>query len=265
MKELKVKALVIRTVDVGENDKLLTLYTEEMGKITASVRGSRSLKSRYFSAVQLCCYTALVLVKRGDRYYVKEAELYDNFFSIREDLQRTALAAYICEAVGYVATEEEADLPLFRLALNTLYAISRATHELPKIKAAFEWRASALLGFMPNLSACASCGKTEGDFFLDVMNGSLLCDTCRKEENDIPREAYMDEIRESRIICILNHAARIASDYVLHCKPERLLSFRLEEEALRLFAIAGETYFLNQIEHGFQTLQFYKDIMRMKP
>ncbi len=264
MNEIKIKALVIRTVDVGETDKLLTLYTEEKGKITASVRGSRSLKSRYFSAVQLCCYTNLVLARRNDRYYVKEADLIDNFFSIREDLGRTALAAYICEAIGYVATEEAPDIPLFRLALNTLFAISRATHPLPMIKAVFEWRAAGLLGFMPDLSACATCGRTEGDFFLDVMNGNLMCDACRKEENDAPKAIYMDEIRESRIICVLNTASRVAAEYVLHCQPERILSFRLEDEALRLFSIAGETYFLNQIEHGFQTLQFYKDIMRMK-
>ncbi len=265
MNEIKVRGIVIRTVDVGENDKILTLLTDTNGRISASVRGSRSLRSRYFSSVQLCCYSELVLARKNDRYYVKEAELLENFFSIREELARTALAGYICDAVGYVSTEEERDTELFRLTLNTLYAISKEEHPLPKIKAAFEWRASAILGFMPELSGCASCGETQGAFFLDVMNGSLLCEKCREDSGTLPPEAYMDELREARIICVLNEGARIAADFVTHCPLARLLSFRIDDEALRLFSVAGETYFLNQIEHGFMTLQFYKDIQKLKP
>ena len=52
----EVKGLVIRTVDLSENDKLLTLFTEEYGKITAVANGSRALKSRYLAAAQLFCY-----------------------------------------------------------------------------------------------------------------------------------------------------------------------------------------------------------------
>ena len=264
MKELKLRALCIRSVDVGENDKIVTLLTEENGRISASVRGSRSLKSRYFSAVQLCCYSDLVLAERGDKYYVKEAELVENFFSIRESIERTALAGYICESVGYVATEGEPSSALFRLTLNILYAISREEYSLRQIKAAYEWRISAILGFLPDLSRCADCEKTEGDFTLDVMNGNILCTACRENANRIG-EIYADELRESRILCVLNQTARRAADYILHCPLARLLSFRIDEESLRLLAIAGETYFLNQIEHGFPTLQFYKDILKIAP
>lgn len=261
MTVIEVKAIVIRTVDYGENDKLLTLLTEEKGCITASVRGSRSLKSRYFSSVQLFCYSRFILTVRNDRYYIREAELLDNFFSIGTDLEKTALAAYICEAIGYVAVEEP-DPSLFRLSLNTLYAISKLLYPLPKIKAAFEMRAAGILGFMPDVSACAICGRQDGDFVFDIMNGVILCDECRKHEADIRKPTLDDDYREAHIVALLNTGAKNALVYVLSCPMERLLSFRLEKEEQRLFSIAAETYFLNQIERSFPSLEFYKNLIR---
>jgi len=260
----EVRGIVIRTIDIGENDKLLTLLTEEKGKITAYVRGSRSMKSRSFAAAQLCCYSRFVLMKKNDRYYVQESELCENFFSIREDIERTALASYICDAVGFVAIEGEGERALFRLTLNTLHAIAVGKQSLTQIKAVFETRCAGILGFMPDVSGCAECGKSTGDFFLDVMNGIILCSDCRKKEEE--NHSFTEEdFEHAHIICVLNDGARHAMNYVLNCPTERILSFRLtDEEDMRLFSIAAETYFLNQVEHGFATLQFYKDIIRMK-
>ena len=122
----EVRGIVIRTIDIGENDKLLTLLTEEKGKITAYVRGSRSMKSRSFAAAQLCCYSRFVLMKKNDRYYVQESELCENFFSIREDIERTALASYICDAVGFVAIEGPS-LVEWRAAHNFLPAFGHSS------------------------------------------------------------------------------------------------------------------------------------------
>ncbi len=261
MTPIEVRAIVIRSVDYGENDKLLTLLTEEKGCIMASVRGSRSLKGRYLSSVQLFCYSRFVLVARGERYYIREAELVDNFFAIGTDLEKTALAAYVCEAIGYVAVEEP-DAELFRLTLNTLYAISKRLHPLPKIKAAFEMRAAGILGFMPDVSACAVCRKRDGNFVFDIMNGAILCDECQRHEADIRMPVPEEDYREAHIVALLNAGAKNALMYVLSCRLERLLSFRLDEEEQRLFSIAAETYFLNQIERSFPSLEFYKNLIR---
>ena len=108
-----------------------------------------------------------------------------------------------------------------------------------------------------------SIALTSGDFFLDVMNGMILCAECRRKEEE-SRTFAEEDFEHAHIICVLNDGARHAMNYVLNCPSERILSFRLTEEDMRLFSIAAETYFLNQVEHGFATLQFYKDIVRMK-
>ncbi len=256
----EVKGIVLRTVNVGECDKLLTVYTEEKGKITASVRGSRSLKSRYFAAVQQYCFTSFVLVKKNDRYYVKETELLKSFFSLHEDLEKMALAEYICEAICYAGTEEP-DTSLFRLIMNSIYAIAKGLYPLSIIKAGFEFRAAAILGFMPDIQSCASCGKMEGEFTLDVMNGVILCPDCAHtaEKNAV----YDEERAVAYIVSLLTPGARSAIHHVLTAPIERLFSFRLEGEELRFFTNAAETYFINQMEKSFPSLDFYKKVITL--
>ncbi len=257
----EVKGLVIRTVNLSDNDKLLTIFTEEHGKITAVANGGRALKSRYLAAAQLFCFGSYVLYQKGDRYWVREVTLIESFFDLRADLTRTSLAAYLCDVADDVVEENAPEPMLLRLLLNSLYAIAKGKESEEKIKAVFEMRAAALLGFCPMIDGCVTCGKETGAFYLDVMNGCILCEECyRTASEELPREGDEGDFRTARIICPLSPAAEIAMRYALTCPIERLFSFRIEEEDMRLFASAAEHYLLNQLERGFKSLTFYKQI-----
>lgn len=256
----EVKGLVIRTVNLSDNDKLLTIFTEEHGKITAVANGSRVLKSRYLAAAQLFCYGSYVLYKKGDRYWVREVNLIESFFDLRADLARTALAAYICDVADDVVEENAPEREFLRLVLNTLYATASGQYDLPKIKAAFEMRAAAILGFMPMLDGCHYCGKTEGDFFLDVMNGVVMCTECHRNGEGIDVPLTPEDIRTSRIICPLSDAAVAALLYTSVCPLQRLFSFRLDTADMPMFTSSAEKYLLNHLERGFKSLDFYKQV-----
>ena len=161
----EVKGLVIRTVDIKETDRLITIFTEEKGAITALARGARSLKSRKMAATMQFCYSNFILYEQGDKLQVKEAELIDSFFDIRKTIEGLALSGYIAEVLSDV-TVEEAERDLLRLSLNSLYAIAKGKYSTEKIKAAFEIRAASILGFMPDVLSCNNCGEKNGDFFL---------------------------------------------------------------------------------------------------
>ena len=70
MMHTNVRGLVIRTVDIKETDRLITIFTEERGVVSAVARGARSLKSRKMAATMQYCYSRLLLEKRGEYYYV---------------------------------------------------------------------------------------------------------------------------------------------------------------------------------------------------
>lgn len=261
----EVRGLVIRTLDLADNDKLLTIFTEEYGKITAVANGGRALKSRYLAAAQLFCYGNYVLYQKGDRYWVREVNLIESFFDLRADLTRTALASYVCDVAGDVVEENAPEPQLLRLTLNTLYAIAKGVAEQEKIKAVFEMRAAALLGFCPMLEACATCGREAGGgFYLDVMNGCIACEECyhtATEEVIDPKANPDDNFRTARIICPLSPASLSAMRYAISSSMERLFSFRLEAADMQLFSAAAERYLLNQLERGFKSLAFYKQIV----
>lgn len=255
---IEISGLVIKTVNLSDNDTLLTIFSAERGKITAVANGSRTLKSRYLAATQLFCYSSFVLHQRGERFWVREVSLIESFFDLRSELERTALASYFCD-VNYDVVEENVKEPeLLRLTLNALYAICQGKHDLPKIKASFEMRAVAVLGFCPILSHCANCGKNNGNFILDVMNGIILCEDCRSIADTV--EVSVDEIRTARIICPLTEGALAAMRYVVTCPLERIFAFQIPASDMSCFEKAAEKYLLNQLERGFGTLDFYKQI-----
>lgn len=257
---LEIKGLVIRTVDLSENDRLLILFTEEYGKVAAVARGSRALKSRYLAATQTFCYADFILYRNGDRYWVREATLIESFFDLRCDLSRMALASYICDVADDVVEENSPEKELLRLTLNALYVLAAGTYATETVRAVFEMRAAAVLGFMPAVDACETCGKADAPcYYLDVMNGTVQCAECY--ETARATAPYVYEEGHARIICPLSSGARAVMLYVMQCPIERIFAFRASDEEMREFGKTAETYLLNHLERTFQTLAFYKETL----
>ena len=113
---IAVKGLVIRTTDIREADRLITIFTEEMGVVSALAQSARSIKSKKLAATMLFCYSNFVLYQRGEYYYVKEASLIESFFDIRKTLEGLALSSYIVDVLSDVTIAEE-EHELLRLSL----------------------------------------------------------------------------------------------------------------------------------------------------
>ncbi len=255
----EVRGLIIRTVDIKETDRLVTIFTEQMGVVTALARGARSLKSRKMAATMQFCYGSYILYRQGDKYWVKEAELIESFFDIRQTIDGLALSNYIAEILSDV-TVAEADNELLRLSLNSLYAISKGRYAMDKIKAAFEIRAAAILGFMPDVLACHSCKEQAGDFFFDIMGGLIECAKCHQTAMETHAEPLAPH--ERHILCILSESAKIALGYCIYSPIERIFAFNIADDDMRLFSRAAEEYLLNQLGRTYKSLGFYKDVKR---
>ena len=260
MEQLRVRGLVVRETQTGEYDKILTVITEEMGRISVSGKGVRSLKSKHMPATQLFCYSDFVLRKSHGFFYISDSALRESFFNLRMDLNKLALASYLCDVAAEFAVEGVGDEELLRLTLNTLYALA-GTRPIPlvQIKAAFELRVAAIEGYLPDLSACGNCGtQTAGGFVLDVMNGRLLCVDCLRT---IRRTEDLTDESTAHIYLRLTPAVLEAMRFTIGAPGGRYLSFTLAEDELGRYASACEKYLLNHIEHGFYTLEFYKSLL----
>lgn len=259
MDRISVRGLNVRETETGEYDKIITLVTEEYGKLTVTGKGVKSLKNKNMVACQPFAFANYTLRRSNKFWYVEETELIECFYGLRSDLDRLSLAAYVCDVLADVSVENSPEPQLMRLTLNTLYAIStRPSEQMRRIKAAFELRCAAECGFCPDLSACDLCEcELKGDVYLDVMNGRLLCPDCK------PRAEKEEEMIEgtARLYYIVTQGALEAMRYVIDCSQERLLAFTLAEDDLYIFSKVCEGYLINHLEHPFNTLDFYKAIL----
>ena len=242
-------ALVLRTVDYKETDKILTLLTQDQGKLTASARGCRKKGSAIAAGCQLLAWAEVVLYDYQGRWSVKEAAVERLFQGVRDDIERLALGCYFAEVTELLAVEGEENPELLSLILNSLHALDKLPEKpLPLVKAAFEWKAMALAGYEPLIDGCAVCGAhpSENPRF-HLREGVLHCAKCRGEVGE-------------GISMPLSLPALAALEHIVHGDPKRLFSFRLEGEDLKQLADTAEAYVYTQLERGFSTLDYYKSL-----
>ena len=241
-----IKGIVLRSIDTKEADKILTVLTGEMGKITVVAKGARSRRSRVTAAVQLLSYSEMTLTESHGWQILAEASTVALFDGIREDVVLLSLASYFAELTGAVTWENIPAEDFLSHLLNALYALSALHRPQLLVKAAFELRLMALAGFEPLLEGCSVCGAAEPErAMLNLTEGTLRCAGCRQGE---------------RLSVPLTPGALAAMRYVLYGDPKRLYSFSLPPEDLKSMAEAAEAYVAAQLERSFHTLGFYKSI-----
>ena len=248
--EKTFKGLIVRELAMGEQDKLISVIAEGIGKVMISCKGVRNIRSHRLAATQLFCYDEFTVSEKGGRMYLKEVALIDNFYPLRENIESLALAQYICDAVCEVSLEGDSeDDEILNLALNTLYLISTGSKSKVLIKAAFELRLCSIIGFAPLLDSCSVCGEKKDNYSLDINGGVLICDDCwLNTENTVISGAK------------LSPAILSAMRYIVSAPPKRFFSFGIDESLYPELSDICERYFLSKTERSFDTLKFYRSL-----
>lgn len=225
----KDEAVVLRTMRLGEADRILTLVGRSHGKIRAVAKGVRKTKSRFGGRLEPFSQVSLVLWRsRSGLDIVTQAEVVEPFREVREDLDRFSLGEVMLEAVDRVVQERERSHRTFTLLVDGLHAL--AVRGSPLILAGFLLRLSAIAGFAPSLRSCAECNAPASWF--SPGQGGGVCSRCRSAEaeevgigvlellHDVAREgAWMEINAEAAGI-----AARLARFYAEYHLERRLRS-----------------------------------------
>ncbi len=249
---LQVKGVVLTSINYKENDKILTVLTDTLGKITVRARGVRSLKSRRFPACQDYVYSELFLSEKNHQYTLEEAEPIEAFFELRERFEAIALAGYFADLLLSVSTEGESDDGVLPLFLNALWLLSRRPEEpLLKIKAVFEWRLASYLGYLPNLDTCGDCGQAEGLLWFDIAGGTVLCERCVEEAKGVVGE---------RILLPIDPVTLAVMTFILKEDPKKIFAFRCQNSLLDALSRIFEKYLLYHVDKNFATLKFFHEI-----
>lgn len=178
---IKVEAIVLRVVDYGESDRIVTLLTRERGKVGAFARGARASRRRFPGLLEpFTLLSAELTDRRGDLLGLESASALRAHGGIRSELARIAVAGYATELAGALVRDAEPHGGLFDLLAAFLGALDAAPAR-PAALRAYELGALAEAGFMPRLDACARCGAAvpeDRPVRFDPAQGGILCAAC---------------------------------------------------------------------------------------
>ncbi|NLI91637.1 MAG: DNA repair protein RecO [Peptococcaceae bacterium] len=172
-------AIVIRSREYGESDRLITLFSREKGKIEAVAKGVRKPKSTQRGGTQLFTYADFLLYRGKTLDTVSQAQPKENFIHLWDDFDRTIAASGITELLDVSTIKEQPEPEAFTLTLSFLFLLK---HLDPYIaQASYSLRLMHLLGYLPALDRCAECGRDlKGEqAFLSAEAGGLLCAACK--------------------------------------------------------------------------------------
>jgi DNA repair protein RecO (recombination protein O) len=178
-RSVRVDAVVLRHMNWGEADRLLWLFTRELGKIRVVAKGVRKLHSRKAGHLEPFTRVKLMLARGREMMIVTQAEAQDTFSLLREDLLRMGYASYVVELLDRFTYEEGQNISMYNLLTDTLARLCKET-DYPLVIHYYEVRLLDLLGFRPQLFHCAVCGNEilAEDQYFSAVQGGVLCPTC---------------------------------------------------------------------------------------
>lgn len=241
---LRTDGIVIREQVSGEQDRIVTILTREIGVIRAFVNGARNPKNKNVSSTGLLCYSDFSVEKtKKDVYVVKESTAKEIFFSLRENIVNLSLAQYFAELTYELAPRQEQAGEFLSLLLNSIYLITTGKKSLQQIKAVTEIRMLCLSGYMPAVAGCSVCSGFEGErMSFDLFTGEICCEKC------LP-------VKRADLYSV---SAITAIRHICFSSANKIFSFNLSDECMSELCFLSERYLKNITMRKFKTLDFYK-------
>jgi len=184
---VKTDAIVLKTMRYRETSKIATLFTREYGKLSVIAKGARLGNSRVGPALDVLNHVHVVLYKKEGRdlHLLSQCDLLNHFGMLTKDMERMGSAIAVIELVHKVAHSEEESGVLFEAVLDALKTLNETPENFKTVLLHFEIHLLDILGFKPDLYACADCktfldpSGTQSEI-LRLRPGGIQCASCGK-------------------------------------------------------------------------------------
>lgn len=174
----KIDGMVMKTSDYSETHKIVTIFSKKLGKFNAIARGAKKPKSRMAAVTQPFIYAQFFVYVNKGLSTIQQGEIINSNRLIREDIIKTAYAAYVAELTDKIMEEKEPDLYIFNQFQYTMnYIAENEEAEIPVMM--YEMKLYKKGGFAPTINRCVNCGGNEIPMSFSLNEGGLLCSRCR--------------------------------------------------------------------------------------
>ncbi|NLJ59509.1 MAG: DNA repair protein RecO [Firmicutes bacterium] len=183
-----IEGIVLKTQNIGEADRVCTIYSPGKGKQRAVARGARRPRSRFVSSTQMFAHGDFQIFTGRSLDSISQVELKESFPRLHDDLVKLAYASYIAELTDEMTEEGDGDQAVFDMLLVYMRVLSE-TLDPQLITCAFEIKFATMLGYRPRLESCSECGcETFGrEVFFSPEAGGLICNECSLGNSGLSR------------------------------------------------------------------------------
>lgn len=233
---------------VGESDKFIAIFTKSNGKLMVNAPYAKRHNRGLASGTQVFVYAQFVLQETKGNYRLMQVDIIESFHNLRNDLFKLAYSSYILEFVDVTMQVNLYSPEVLRLIVRTLQAMCKDIIKPNLIRHIFELKHMCLLGFMPSLFSCNTCGLSYDEClgtYFDIIQGGLVCGDCY-----LPSQ-HSFSISEGTL-----HAMQ----YVVSVHIDDLFTFNLSDKVLLEYDKIISKYISYYIDKKFKSLEFIKDI-----
>jgi DNA repair protein RecO (recombination protein O) len=184
----QTEAIVLRVIDYGESDRIVTFCTADFGKIRGIAKGARRSRKRFVNALEPFCCSRVHFSRRGPESLalIEGCDVLSHFSGIRSDLEKTLAASYLIDLTDQFTPEDKKNEASFFLLQDFLRCLD-GTVMTDALLRFFEIRLLRISGYDPVLNHCLSCKTPIGKqavYRFDSAKGGLTCNVCEPVSRD---------------------------------------------------------------------------------
>lgn len=173
-RNIKATGIVIKANEYKDNDKMLSIFTREYGKIDVCAKGCKKPSSSLFAISGLFTYGNFQIYNKNERFTLMQGEIIHSFYDLSLDIEKFGVAQFMADISAMIAFDEQKALfSLFIYLLNYMEKDELTSRQALLI---FCLKACDIFGVRPNLIGCGSCGKPADKFHIE--HGGIFCSDC---------------------------------------------------------------------------------------
>ena len=194
METFKVEAVVLKTDDFGDANRVVTLFTKEFGKLEANAYGCRRARSPLSGALQMFNHISAEVSRSPKVDNIREADIINFYDALTADLERLAYASLLFEIVNRMTFPRQQELETFNLLIKALPVLSKRNPRVAALIGACQFMETS--GVQLNFNRCVHCGREiEGDAAISLFDGGAVCLECVDTAQDV--RPYPEALRRT--------------------------------------------------------------------
>ncbi len=192
MSDFSTDAILLRKIEYGDHDYIITFLTRYRGKICVIAKNAKKSVKRFSGALDLFSVNHIQCTfpkKNKDSLIIlAQTNLENGFVNIRYDIFKTSYACYWVELINLWLEEGKEQTKLYELLFFALDMLNQSDIKMEVLSLLFQIRFMGISGFSPNLESCGNCGTPmdeirQKNFYFDFMEGKILCNNCLKKKS----------------------------------------------------------------------------------